>query len=49
MVHNSSCKETDGNGVSVRVILFDYPKAFDVDPGRQVETSRRLQIKLQYH
>ena len=29
MVHHWS-KETDGNGATVRVTLFDYPKAFDL-------------------
>ena len=28
MLHNWS-KETDGNGATVRTILFDYKKAFD--------------------
>ena len=44
MLHNWS-KETDGNGVKVRAILFDYKKAFDlIDHRILVEKLCRLNL-----
>ena len=44
MLHNWS-KETDGNGVTVRAILFDYKKAFDlIDHRILVEKLCRLNL-----
>ena len=46
MLHNWS-KETDGNSATVRAILFDYKKAFDLTDDRilvvivQVETAHK--------
>ena len=44
MIHNWS-QSTDGSGVAVRIVLFDYKKAFDlIDHGILAEKISRLPI-----